>query len=372
MTKFVLVVVALVAVALVATEAKVQRKPQSDKDEGPKIKPLLKKEDSKSDAPPRKITNAELALLEASLEDPLISLNETGWKQMSKQPRYFDAFVLFTVAKDPSYPCKMCHMVAHELRQVASNYQQFYPHDMLPNHAVPIYFMTADYSDHEDLFHDHMDQLRQIPVLVHVPFIETKKPKVPVFAPQLVYDIAKNGHKAKDISQFVLDATNIMIPVRETKEDKRQQQAAKAEAEEVKKSASDPFMALVTLTVVLLSWLFWDSREYWMVASMTVYFMCIGGVTYNRVMEADYFYFHPYYNQVMFFHPGPRSQFIIEGMACSGLSLIMFLCMSLQTWKVPYMHEDRTQQVFTFAVLFALFWLCFFQLKSLQKAKMGF
>lgn len=253
----------------------------------------------------RKLTN--------EVERNVIHFTATSFKDyVMKHPRPYDVVMLYTLKQI----CNFCDLIKEEFFKVAESYYDVdaYKPDLV-NKKRAVFFGVLHYSE----------EAKEI-------FKNMKLPSQTV----IMYTNPHNIMLSDKNEAFIkYDEENII-----TYRDRRDYASAHKIIEFVNAKSKRPtelkknpvmffFYFLIFLTILYIGVYLYKNFKFlllspylWILGSLIVYLVCIGGIVYNIIHGTPFAKFDKGGNIVEFIHTGQRSQYVGEGLLLSGLFIL--------------------------------------------------
>lgn len=283
-------------------------------------------------------------------ENGVIIFNSNSYKEyVMKHPRPYDVVILFTL----KYKCKLCDSVTEEFMKAAESYQfsEGYKPDMAQRKRA-VFFGILYYSDDTSLI-----------------FKNLKLPSTT----SLLYTTPSNIQLDDNNEAFVKYDEDFVIGYKERSDlilahKMLEFVNAKSGRRIVEKKNPIVFLLyFITFIFILGSgfYLFNNFKQFfmspylWLVGSLLVYIICIGGIVYNIIHGTPFAKFDRYGNIVELIHAGQRSQYVGEGLLLSSLFVLGGTIMMAFTWinriRSNWQHKIATLiLVFLMVVIFRI------------------
>jgi len=261
--------------------------------------------------------------LTTSSTSGVVTLNANTFRDLVlKHPRPYDVVILFTL----KYQCKICSEVKEIFEQVAESvsFVEGYKPDMSAKKRA-VFFALVYYSDETNIIFKKLKLPATTSIMYTTPQNIVLDDKG---EPTIKYDedfvIAYKEMNTENImSHKVLEFVN----------------AKSGRKIEMKKNPLlFIFYFLVFVMLLILGvWLYSTFNSFflnpwlWYVASLMIFIICIGGIVYNINHGAQLAKMDREGNIIELIHRGQRSQYILEGIICSSLFVVLGTLLAVLT-----------------------------------------
>jgi oligosaccharyltransferase complex subunit gamma len=286
----------------------------------------------------------ELRTRTKNSDNGVIAFNANDFKEfVLKHPRPYDVVVLFTL----KYKCKLCESVTEEFLKAAESYQVVdgqKPDMALRRRAV--FFGILYYSDETSQIFKNLKLPSTTSILYTAPSnIQLDDNNEPFIKYDEDFVIGYKERTDLIFAHKMLEFIN----------------AKSGRKVELKKNPIVFLFYFICFLFILAAgfYLFNNFKQFflspylWLVGSLLVYIICIGGIVYNIIHGTPFAKFDRYGNIVELIHTGQRSQYVGEGLLLSSLFVMGGIVMMAFIW-INKITSNWQHRIATLVLIFLM------------------
>jgi len=286
----------------------------------------------------------ELRARSLKSDNGVIIFNSNDFKEyVMKHPRPYDVVILFTL----KYKCKLCESITEEFLKAAESYQAVDGHK--PDMALrkrAVFFGILYYSEETSQIFKNLKLPSTTSILYTGPSnIQLDDNNESIIKYDEDFVIAYKERSDNIFAHRMLEFVN-----------------AKSGRKVTLKKNPIIFLFYFICFMFLLAggfYMFNNFKQFflspylWLVGSLIVYIICIGGIVYNIIHGTPFAKFDRYGNIVELIHTGQRSQYVGEGLLLSSMFVLGGIVMMAFTW-INRIRSNWQHRIATLVLIFMM------------------
>ncbi|GLD95968.1 hypothetical protein PINS_up004646 [Pythium insidiosum] len=281
--------------------------------------------------------DAKVAALGNRLRDGLVEFTSESYEQFVLRPdRPYHLFLLYTAMAD-KYSCEVCKAIHPEFHTLAESYLAGKQASVTTRDGLDVYFGVVDFDQNQQVF-----GVYGFTSAPHIGYVgpdrneDTGKraPSKVTFPAEDMYNIYHLGKQAENIVGFVTQKTGADFVIQRSK--------AFLYGLIVVTLVSLLIIAKIVLANLDKVLARLRRKRLWMTVSLLFYGLSVSGMVYCIIREPPA-YTTERNGKIKYFHPGGRSQFVVEGLIIGGLDVMAAgFVILLSQWAIylqrPYLR----------------------------------